>query len=314
MVKLQTSKPPLVRRRTSWKWAIWAVFIILLVVIIAVVGISVYVGWSLTHPARKPITTTPASVHLTYNNIQFMSRTRDVQLKGWFLPSATGKKDRTLIFADGYAQNRLQKELPALSLAKSLVNDGYNVVMFDFRDCGESGGTETTVGQLEQQDLLGAVDWVKQNHPSKVGVIGFSMGATTSLLAAADDHSIVGVIADSPFNNLLPYLKDNLSDWSHLPNFPFTPLILDIIPPLTGMHPEEVNALSAVNRIYPRPVLFIHSQTDKDIPYTNSETLWEKHKDSFQFWETTGVGHVGSYAKYKEMYTDKVESFFEALM
>jgi pimeloyl-ACP methyl ester carboxylesterase len=288
--------------------------IIFLVAIIAVVGISIFVGWSLTHPARKPVTTTPSSLHLTYDNIEFMSRSRDVQLKGWFLPSATKKNDRTLIFADGYAQNRLQKELPALSLAKSLVNDGYNVVMFDFRDCGESEGTETTVGQLEKQDLLGAVDWVKQNHPSKVGVIGFSMGATTSLLAAADDPSIVGVIADSPFNNLLSYLRDNLPVWSHLPNFPFTPLILDIIPPLTGMHPEEVNALSAVDRIYPRPVLFIHSQTDKDVPYTNSETMWEKHKDKFQFWETTGVGHVGSYAKYKKIYTDKVESFFGALM
>lgn len=314
MGKLETSKLPNLGRRTSWKWLIWTVVIIFLAVIIAVVAISVYVGWSLTHPARKPVTTKPSVFQLTYENIQFISRNRDVQLKGWFLPSATEKKDRTLIFADGYAQNRLQKELPALSLAKSLVNDGYNVVMFDFRDCGESGGTETTVGQLEQQDLLGAVDWVKQNHPSKVGVIGFSMGATTALLAAADDPSIVGVIADSPFNNLLSYLKENLPVWSHLPNFPFTPLILDIIPPLTGMHPEEVNALSAVDRIYPRPVLFIHSQTDKDIPYTNSETMWEKHKDKFQFWKTTGVGHVGSYAKYKEMYTGKVEGFFGALM
>lgn len=314
MGNLQTSKPPMVRRKTSWKWLIWAVVIILLAAVIAVVGISVYVGWSLTHPARKPVTTTPASVHLNYESIQFMSRTRDVQLKGWFLPSSTEQKDRTLIFADGYAQNRLQKELPALSLAKSLINDGYNVVMFDFRDCGESGGTETTVGQLEKQDLLGAMDWVKQHHPSKVGLIGFSMGATTSLLAAADDPSIVGVIADSPFNNLLPYLKDNMSVWSHLPKIPFTTLILDILPPLTGMHPEEVNALSAVDRIYPRPVLFIHSQTDKDIPYMNSESLWEKHKDRFQFWETTGVGHVGSYAKFKAMYTAKVESFFGVLM
>ena len=167
MVKLQTSKPPLVRRRTSWKWLIWAVVMILLVALIAVFGISIFVGWSLTHPARKPVTTTPASLHLSYDNIQFMSRNKDVQLKGWFLPSATGKKVRTVIFADGYAQNRLQNELPAISLAKSLVNDGYNVVMFDFRDCGESGGTETTVGQLEKQDLLGAVDWVKQNHPSE---------------------------------------------------------------------------------------------------------------------------------------------------
>ncbi|MED3564154.1 alpha/beta hydrolase [Bacillus xiapuensis] len=314
MVKLQTSKPTLVGRWMAWKWIIWAVVIILLVAIIAVVGISVYVGWSLTHPARKTVTTTPASVQLRYDNIQFMSRTKDVQLKGWFLPSATDKKDRTLIIAAGYAQNRLEQQVPALSLAKSLINNGYNVVMFDFRDNGESGGTETTVGQLEEQDLLGAVDWVKQHHPSKVGLIGFSMGATTSLLATADDPSIVGVIADSPFNNLLSYLKDNLPVWSHLPNFPFTPLILDIIPPLTGMHPEEVNALSAVDRIYPRPVLFIHSNTDTDIPYTNSETMWKKHKDKFQFWETTGVGHVGSYAKYKAMYTAKVESFFGMLM
>ncbi|SFL11968.1 Alpha/beta hydrolase family protein [Paenibacillus sp. 1_12] len=291
--------------------------LILLIVILFLVsvGVSTYVGWQLTHPERKALTDSPDRYGLAFTPIQFPSRSQDVTLKGWYIPATTEPTpDKlTIIMAHGYRENRLQSGAEAIKLTKALTAQGFDVVMFDFRSSGESGGSLTTVGYLEKGDLLGAIDWVRAQHPGRIALHGFSMGAATSLLAAADEPDIAGVVADSPFNHLTRYLEDNLPVWSHLPSFPYTPLILGILPPLTNMDPDQVDALSAVDRVYPRPVLFIHSIEDGSIPYSNSEAMWAKHKDRFQIWQTTGKEHVRSHAKFAKEYEEKVIAFYKQL-
>lgn len=83
------------------------------------------------------------------------------------------------------------------------------MLLFDFRNSGESEGNLTTVGQLEVRDLLGAVDYVKSKPEisRKVVLLGFSMGATASLLAGARDREVDAVIADAPLADMRSYLK-----------------------------------------------------------------------------------------------------------
>ncbi|WP_409341175.1 alpha/beta hydrolase [Paenibacillus sp. MBLB4367] len=307
MVVTKLERRPAARwRRRTGRSAI----IVLLVLVLGSVGISGYVGWSLSHPAKQALSTTPESVGIPFKSIEFPSRKKDVTLKGWELTPA-GDPAGTVIFSHGYTKNRLQDDVPALPLAKSLVDAGYRVVMFDYRNSGESGGNLTSVGQFEKFDLLGAIDWAKANAPGKIDIVGFSMGATTALLAAAEEPSVSHVIADSPFNHLKVYLEDNLSVWSHLPEFPFTPLIMAMIPPVTGIDPDQVDALSAVDALASRHVLFIHSADDNKIPYTNSEAMWAKHKNTFEFWKTSGALHVGSYKTYGKQYEEKVLTFLQ---
>jgi pimeloyl-ACP methyl ester carboxylesterase len=294
---------------------IWIVWIFLLLGMAGCVGMSAFVGWKLTHPMRLPLDDSPGNYGLPYQDIEFPSRTKDVKLSGWFLTPTNQESasPMTLILSHGYAGTRLEKGLPALSLAKTLVEAGYFVLMFDFRNSGLSSGHLTTVGFLEKQDLLGAIDWVREHQPGKIGLIGYSMGATTSLLAAAEVPDIAGIVADSPYSQLKPYLKQNLSVWSRLPNFPFTWLIITILPRLTGIDPHQVDALIAVQQIYPRPVLFIHSQDDSAIPFTHSAKMWRMHQDRFEFWKTEKAGHVGTYQLYTQEYTSRVLAFFEHL-
>lgn len=299
------SRPYYYRRKRTLRRIIFLIVIL----IAAILGFSTYVGWSLTHPDKLALNDTPAHYQLSFQDIEFLGRNSSVKLKGWFLPAK--EADKTIIIAHGYGKNRLQDDVPALPLAQSLVAEGYQVVMFDFRNSGESEGKLTSVGEYEEQDLLGAVDWVKANHPGKIGVLGFSMGASTALLAAADEPAIATVIADSPFDNLKAYLNDNLPTWSHVWKYPFTPLIMNIVPLLTGMHPERVDPLTAVDHIYPRSILFIHSVDDPSIPYLNSENMYLKHPDKFEFWKTSKAGHVGSYKLDPQQYTERVISFLK---
>ncbi|GIP32856.1 alpha/beta hydrolase [Paenibacillus sp. J2TS4] len=286
---------------------------VLIVIVIICIGIAGYVGWNLTHPEKKPLTDSPANYGLSYEEIQFPSKTGEVQLKGWFLPTTQAEPKMTILFAHGYSVNRLQDNVPALLLARSLNEAGYPVVLFDFRNSGESEGSVTSVGQLEKDDLLGAVDWVKSNHPGRIGVVGFSMGASAAIMAAAEEEAIAGVVADSPFNHLTEYLKENLSIWSDLPHFPFTKLILLLLPRITGLDPDQVDVVSATDRVYPRPILFIHSTDDDKTPCIHSEKMWEKHPDRFELWKPAGGGHVGSYPYDPKEYTRRVISFLDAL-
>jgi len=274
-----------------------------------VVGVAVLIGWKLTHPDRRPLTQSPEQFGLAGEPVRFPSRAGGVALSGWLL-APSGAARLTVIFAHGYAGNRLERGLPALALARSLVAAGCRVLMFDFRNSGESEGRLTTVGQLEKFDVLGAVDWVAARFAEPIGLLGFSMGGTASLLAAAEDSRVAGVVADSAFSRLKPYLRRNLSVWSKLPRYPFTPLIMAILPILTRMRPDEVDALAAVKRLYPRPALFIHSEADKAIPAANSRELQAAHPDRFGLWTTPEGGHVGAYAQEPEAYTGRVLAFF----
>ncbi|MGZ4134941.1 MAG: alpha/beta hydrolase, partial [Tumebacillaceae bacterium] len=123
---------PFSYRRKRNKWLRLSIALLILLVL-SVPLISGFVGWSLTHPAHKPIEATPKSVGAAYQDVSFAS-TDGTTLRGWFLPA--GDNSRVVVFAHGYRGNRADK--PALPTAKQLVDSGISVLLFDFRNSGES--------------------------------------------------------------------------------------------------------------------------------------------------------------------------------
>ncbi|WP_168120431.1 alpha/beta hydrolase [Paenibacillus sp. HB172176] len=289
----------------------WMVYLPL-AILIAICSISFLVVWKLMHPSRKPIQLPSDVADLNYEPIAFRSRDGAVALKGWFLPAAETPK-MTIIFAHGYRGNRLQNNVEALDLAVELVHRNYNVVMFDFRNCGESDSGITTIGLDEQQDILGAIDWCKAYHAEPIGLIGYSMGAVAAILAAAKSVEVSGVIADSPFSDLNRYLLDNLSVWSKLPKYPFSPLMVFFIRFVMRKNPQHVKPIVSIQDIYPRPVLFIHGDQDDAIPCSNSEKMCERHADAFTYWKVPGAKHTGSYKLFPQEYAKRVVHFFDNL-
>jgi dipeptidyl aminopeptidase/acylaminoacyl peptidase len=298
-------------------------FVLLLTVLVALsfigcVGISTYVGWSLTHPERKPIDESPEKYGLLYEDITFPSHDGQVTISGWWIPAQSkseGSKGKTIILSHGYGHNRIYKRVPALSMAHFLSKKGYNIILFDFRNAGRSGGDITSVGQWEKYDLLGAVDYAKTVQPeSEVILIGFSMGASTSLLAAAESEDVIAVIADSPFDDLTRYLESNLPVWSGLPHFPFTPMILNILPWITDLDAKEVSPISTIDQIGNRPLLFIHGGADNAISKENSERLLAaSHNPNAELWIVPGAHHV--YSRYMDpaAYDRKILEFLSKL-
>lgn len=308
------------RQRKSIGRRIITYSIILIIVLsLGSVGVSTYVGWSLTHPDRMVIDDSPSNYGLVYEDVEFKSADGDVKLSGWWIDSrrnGTAQNGKTIIFAHGYKQNRLQDRVPILEMAKLLSDKGYNSLLFDFRNSGVSEGDLTSVGYFEKQDLLGAIQYAKSVYPdSDIVLIGFSMGASVSIITAAESPDVVGVIADSPFDDLDSYLRENLSVWSGLPDFPFTPLILGILPPLTGIKTSEVSPINSVTKLGKRPLLLIHGDADESIPMDNSKRILAAAADNpnAQLWVVQGADHVWARSVATGEYDRNVLAFLESL-
>jgi dipeptidyl aminopeptidase/acylaminoacyl peptidase len=303
-----TNKRPMSK---TMKIVLWALAIVVAVSIVAVIGISAYIGWSLTHPEKKVIEGNPSEYGLPYEDFEVLSQLDQTRLSGWTIETGQDPKG-VIIFAHGYEGNRLQDSLPALALAKQLVENDYHVLMFDFRNSGDSDGELTSVGYHEKEDVISVVHYAKDRYPDlSVGLIGFSMGAVTSITAAEAEPAIQAVVADSPFSNMREYLTDNLSVWSDLPEFPFTPIILSIMPIMTGIEMDEVNPRESVKNIK-AALLLIHGDGDTSIPNTNSKELLQNsvHANT-ELWIPGGSGHVKGYSDYPEEYSDRVIQFFD---
>jgi pimeloyl-ACP methyl ester carboxylesterase len=193
---------------------------------------------------RQPIITTPANYGLTYEDIEFQS-TDGLTLKGWFIPAEPGGddgQDKVVILSHPLPFNRhgflvknqgllplFKTDVDLLQIAPALHRDGYSVLMFDFRNHGESEGGLTGVGLTEYQDVLGAVAYVK-SRPSlrspQIGFASFCMGANSTIVALSKGKELA---EDVKFLVAVQPISVSVFFRRYMSNV-YTPLSLYLIP------------------------------------------------------------------------------------
>jgi fermentation-respiration switch protein FrsA (DUF1100 family) len=271
------------------------------------------VGFYLTHPLPARTTKNPKDYGLEFEEIEFLSRKDRVQLSGWWIDAcSSNKSNKVIITAHGYTNERSMEGIEGLLLAKVLSEHGYNVLMFDFRNAGKSKGRTTGIGYFEKHDLFSAIDYsIQEKRQEKIALLGWSMGASTALVAGCEHPSVSVVIADSPFSDLESYLRENLSFWSKLPKRPFTSMIMYSMKKLLKIDPSDVSPMNIVKKGNGKSLFLIHSKSDEAIPYVDSEKIYqeissEHHKE---LWLTENAEHINSYLLFKEEYERRVLQF-----
>ena len=100
--------------------------------------------------------------------------------------------EKVIIIAHGFYNSK--QAFLLMNLAQDL-SDEFDVVVFDFRGHGLSQGLFYWTSR-EYLDLLAVVEFAN-NHYAKTGVIGFSLGAATSIIAASKTEHIDSILAIS---------------------------------------------------------------------------------------------------------------------
>ncbi|MDQ0200280.1 alpha/beta hydrolase [Neobacillus ginsengisoli] len=285
----------------------------LLVVPILFLLAPLTVGFYLTHPFPARTTKNPNDYGIEFEEFEFLSRKDRVKLSGWWIAARSSKKsNKVVITAHGYTNERSMEGIEGLLLAKVLSDNGYNVLMFDFRNAGKSKGRTTGIGYFEKHDLYSAIDYsIQEKQQEKIALLGWSMGASTAIVAGCEHPSVSVVIADSPFGNLYSYLRENLSFWTKLPKLPFTPMIIHSMRRLLKIDLNEVSPITKVKNGEGKSFFLIHSKKDEAIPYSESENIFQSissghHKE---LWLTEDAEHINSYLLYKEEYENRVLKF-----
>ena len=105
----------------------------------------------------------------------------------------TDAADVMVVIAHGLTANKDDPRVVAL--AQALHGFGYDVVTYDSRGHGRSGGL-CTLGKLEELDVAAVVGWAR-TRATNIVTIGASMGAVGVLSYAAKDPDLAGVITVS---------------------------------------------------------------------------------------------------------------------
>jgi fermentation-respiration switch protein FrsA (DUF1100 family) len=164
------------------------------------------------------------------------------------------------------------------TLMQGLHDGNINVLTIDMRAHGESGGQICTFGRREALDVLGAMDWLKTEHPEesqRVVGAGASLGAAALLSASAQDERFDGVVAMGTFDAFSGLSRDVAND--HLIP-PLNWLARGIGVPLASLHAgvnlRDIRPADDIARVWPRPVMVIHGTIDEIIPFERGRALY----------------------------------------
>jgi fermentation-respiration switch protein FrsA (DUF1100 family) len=135
------------------------------------------------------------------------------------------------------------------------------------------------------------------------------MGAAIAILMAAEDETIGGVVADSPFATINDVLVHAHGRY-RLP-VAVTVALTDLFTRIRyGYSFDAVRPIDAVGKIAPRPLLLIHGSGDRLIPVEHSYRLQAAAGANSHLWVVDGVAHCGAYFADRAEYVRRVGSFF----
>ena len=283
-------------------------FLALIVVLYGLVSFLIAQG--VTKADRDPQEDHPTNYGLVFDDVEFLSRRKDVSLSGWYVPGQDSSPH--LIFVHGIGSVRSGDN--AVELAARMVDLGYNVLLFDLRGHGSSGGDKVSGGFFEKLDVLGAFDYLVERgvDPSRIGLMGFSMGAATSIMAAAEEPRITAVAADSPFADASDLIAREAARKT-----PFPEWMMPIFIPATKLMAKQIYGID-IGSLVPEksvaelgyPVIVIHGLADDRIPWEHGQRVASAAYEGSSLWLVPGVDHVDAFLTHPDEYVARVSEYF----
>jgi len=197
----------------------------------------------------------------------------------------TDGADAVLIICPGFFQS---KDTPTFQRMSEVLAETMDVLAMDFRGHGRSGGVYT-FSATEQQDLEAVLAFARQ-HYSRIGVLGFSMGAAITMNTAARHptwvQSVIAVSGPCVFEAI------EFKWWT--PEGMRTGLAG--MEPGAGCRPgnlllKKQRPLESVRRIG-APILFVHGTNDPIVGFQHSRRLCDAAAEPKRLEVFEGGGHA----------------------
>lgn len=204
-----------------------------------------------------------------------------------------------------------------LNSAFNYLDRGHNVVVYNQRQTGYTGGEHFTFGLYERFDLDEVVKYASRSYPDgRVGVHGYSMGAATATMHSElneRDKNVDFYILDGPYHTMgsaieigiigedIPLIPVEYAAWAGNLH----------ISVMAGFGYKDVEPHKAVENISV-PVMLIHGKEDKVTSPESSEIIYNAipHNNK-ELWLIDGLAHCKADDEIPEEYFNRIYGFIE---
>lgn len=196
----------------------------------------------------------------------------------------------SLIHCHGNAGNISHR----LDLLEWLVDLGLEVLIFDYRGYGRSGGRPSEASTY--QDARAAWDWLtgaRGRAPERILLHGHSLGAAVALELATQVPARA-LILEAPFTSV-PDLGAELYPWL----------------PVRRLARIQYDNRARVGRLS-MPLLLMHSPQDEIIPFRHGQTLYAAAPQPKRFLSLRG-GHNEAWWLSRDAYRQELRAFMDDL-
>ncbi len=219
-----------------------------------------------------------------------------------------------------------------LRYCRGLLEAGYDVFTFDFRNHGAS---PSEVGyrprqwpsDRERADMLGAIAFVGsylelEGRPGDIGVFGVSRGGGAAILASVGIDAVKAIVTDGAFSSdtALEYLMRRFAT-----TFARIRVVAENHPPLFWRFLRWLlfreftrrfklrfpSVRKAMVRIGPKPILLIHGEKDSYVPVAQSQALYDLARGPRHLWIVPGAKHNQSVLLQSAEYGRRIAHFFD---
>ncbi|MGO8950991.1 MAG: alpha/beta hydrolase [Ktedonobacterales bacterium] len=290
-------------------WAVLAVVgaAILLLAALALLSVSYLLAHRMLRPLRTPLKRTPADYGLSFEEARIPGPRG--YLAAWYIPARNGS---TLICCHGIHDNRGQW---MEQVARLQARSGYGALLFDFAGHGQSDSSLVTYGVRETEDVAAVIEYLRCRGDvdmDHLGIMGYSLGAITAVLAIAQQPELHCLVIESGFADVERDLTKLFSRFTGLPGFPLANLVVYWGEQITRVRLSEIRPIQVIHRIAPRAVFIIADQLDQvaDEPY-DGESLYAGAEDPKRYWLVEDTGHVQAFFEHPDEWVERVGTFLD---
>ncbi len=277
---------------------IWLIGVIILLTTLFIL-FFLFIAYRMAKPPREKGDWNPGDFGLEYRDFE-VKNSEGITIRGWHIDKGS---QCTVFLLHGYTVSRWTFYIK--KMVEFLADENLNIVLFDFRAHGESGGKYTTVGDRELDDFMAVLE---KFGTEKNCVVGYSMGGIVAIRALTDDR-VHCAIADSPPVKMDLTGKRGLKYFANLPEwiYSFAKPLFTII-----THSSTVDVISYAKKIR-KPLLLIGGENDPLVhvgEIMEFEGINKMVNSDVSLWINSGA-HVRGITADEEEYRKRVLDFIK---
>lgn len=248
-----------------------------------------------------------------YENVNITSLHKNLNLSGWYIP---GENQSAIIIVHGLGASAPEcKRNPRVLIPAGMLHrNSFDVLLIDLSEYGDSDieDGKWAAGTKEYKDVLAAWHWLQTEKgftPEQIGILAYSGGTSSALVAMGAEPRIAALWMDSPYIDLYKNVEDTL-DKSGYPRF-LAPGGFLMARLLSGDDFSTNTPMSAIENLRNRPIFITHCETDTIVSvdyalkFADDIDLSENN-----LWITSDCDHVRSQFLYPDEYEQRLVNFF----